>query len=236
MKKLPVLLVFVALATASLAQAAPKRPPNVNQNRIGPYAIVGAGQTTYTSDQDVTETVIVNLLSLGNPVQDVSVSTEDNEIGFQGQFGYRFHRYFAAELGVLRLGDLVSTARGEVDFPDRPAGFEPTTARTSFSANGVLVSVIGVLPIGTKVELFGRVGYMFTTIERDFTTRASGDRVLFGGLREDTQETVYGVGLGFNLSQMYSLHLEYQMIEDLGTGPAGIEDVNLLSLGLKVRF
>jgi hypothetical protein len=238
MKKFPVMVfLFVALAFVGVAEAAtPKRPPKTNQNRIGPYAIAAAGQTQFTSDQSVTESVMLNILQLGHPSQNLSVSTDDTDIGYHAQFGYRFHKYFAAELGMLKLGDLVTTARGDVDYPDRPAGFEPSTSEATFSSGGVLMSVIGVLPIGTRIELFGRIGYMFTSVERDFVSKANGERVLFGGLREDTQETVYGLGVGYNLTQVYAIHLEYQLIEELGKGAAGSEDVNFLSLGLQVRF
>ena len=237
MKKIAVMVsLSLALMVTGLSHAAPKRPPTINKNRIGPYAVGSVGMTNYSSDQELTESILMNFLQLGYPSQNVEASTDETDIGYQANFGYRFHRFFAFELGLAKFGDLVTYARGDIDYPDRPGGFIPSTSELTFSASGVLMSALGVLPIKDKFEIFGRVGYMFASIERDFVSKAEGETVLYGGVREDTQEVVYGLGLGWNLNQVYAIHAEYQIVKDMGTGGAGSEDLEFLMLGLQVRF
>ena len=46
-------------------------------------------------------------------------------------------------------------------------GFVPASVSLTFSAGGPMLSAIGILPIGEKFELYGRLGYLFTSAERD---------------------------------------------------------------------
>ena len=227
---------FLALMFAGLAEAAsPKRPPRPNQSRIGPYATGNVGMTSYTSDEARNEALLESFMTLGNPSQDLQSSTDDTNIGYNASFGYRFHRFFAFELGLVQYGDLVTSASGNVDYPDLPGGFIPATSELKFWLNGILISAVGVLPIKDKIELFGRVGYMFSTHRQEFASKADGETIVTGSFREDEQDLVYGVGLGWNLSQGYSIRAEYQIIQGLGAG-AGAEDLDSLSLGLQIRF
>jgi len=238
MKKSPV-MVFVSLAFAfatSAEAATPKKPPAYNQNRIGAYAIGAVGITNYGSDQAATEHVLLDFLTLGNPAQNLEVGTEDGKLGYGAHFGYRFHKFVAAEIGLVKYGHLDTVASGDVDYPNFGTGFVPAKGTFSYGAGGILMSALGVLPIGTKVELFGRVGYLFASTEREISIKAEGATVLTGRIRDDTQEVVYGVGIGFNFNPVYSLHAEYQIVNDMGSGSVGSEDIDFWSLGLQVRF
>lgn len=238
MKKSPVMVFLsLALAGAGMAEAAtPKRPPAYNQNRIGAYGIGAVGITSYGGDQTATEDVLLDFMTQGNPAQNLEVGTEDGNLGYGAHFGYRFHKYFAAEIGLVKFGDLVTTASGEVDYNSFGNGYVPAKGEFSFTAGGILMSGVAVLPIGTKVELFGRVGFLFTSAEREYFVKSESTTLIAGRLRDDTQEVVYGVGVGFNFNQVYALRAEYQVADGVGTGAVGSEDLNFLSLGLQVRF
>src|SRR5688572_1041198 len=162
MKKIAVMaFVFLALMFAGLTEAAnPKRPPKTNQNRIGPYATGNVGMTSYSSNEALTEFLVQDFMTLGNPAQNLQAGTDDGDVGFNASFGYRFHRFFAFEVGLQQYGDLVTSASGDVDYPELQGGFVPATAELTFSVNGILMSAVGVLPIKDKIELFGRVGYL----------------------------------------------------------------------------
>jgi hypothetical protein len=233
------MLVFLglALAGAGIAQAAtPKKPPPYNQNRIGPYAYGAVGITSYGGDQTPTEDFLLQFMTQGNPAQNLEAGTEDGNLGYGAHFGYRFHKYFAAEIGLVKYGELVTTASGEVDYPFLPNGLVPANAEFNFGAGGFLMSAVGVLPIGSKVELFGRVGYLFTSAERELSVKSEGDTLLTGRVRSDSQDVLYGVGMGFNFNQVYALRAEYQVLDSVGEGGVGSEELTFLSLGLQVRF
>jgi len=226
----PMVFLSMSLALAGVASAAsPKNPATYNQNRLGPYAVGSVGITNYTSNQDSTEAILLSFMTQGSPSQNLEASSDDSDLGFHAQFGYRFHRYFAAEFGLMQFGDLTTKSSGEVDYNGNGT-FESATGSFRFHPNGFLFSAVGVLPVGEKVELFGRLGYLITSAEREASIKVEGETVIAGSFTDDSQEPVYGLGVGFILNQMYSLRAEYQFSE------VSDEELNFLSLGLQVRF
>jgi opacity protein-like surface antigen len=230
-----VLLVAISVAFAGFAEAAKPKKRTRNANRIGAYGVGFVGQSNYTSDQSQNEQDLLNtLINTGNPTQNLSASTEDTDIGYNATFGYRFNRYVAAELGLAQFGSVESTAKGDLDFG---GGFVPTSLKLSFSAGGPMMSVVGFLPLNDKFELFARVGYLFTSSERELTSNVDGQSGGFGSAKGDSQDLVLGVGAAFNFNQIYSVRFEYQQLDELGQDErTGLEDLNVLGLGVVVRF
>jgi opacity protein-like surface antigen len=231
-----VLLAVLGVAFSAYAEAAKPKKRTRNANRVGPYAMGFAGQTTYTSETTEDEQIATDiLLSLGpDAVQNVAVSTEDSDIGYQAAFGFRFNRYVAAELSLVQLGETVSTAKADMDFG---TGFLPSKVDLSFTVGGPLMSIVGILPINDRLEVFGRVGYLFSSSKREVQLRVDGDNAGFGSSKGDSQDVVYGAGASFNFGQVYSLRLEYLQLDELGDAErSGTEDANMIGLGLVVRF
>ena len=232
-----VLLVIVSVAFAGFAEAAKPKKRTRNANRIGAYGVGFLGQSKYTSDQTGAEEFAVGQLEIiGDASRNVSVATEDTDIGYNATFGYRFSRYFAAELGLAQMGSVESKARGEVDFGDG-SGFHDSAMTLAFSTGGLLFSAIGILPINDSFEFFGRAGYMFTSSERELSLRIDGDSGGFGSSKGDSQDLVLGLGATYHFNQIYSLRLEYLKLDEVGEDRStGLEDLSLLGLGLVVRF
>jgi OOP family OmpA-OmpF porin len=229
-----VLLPVLGVAFAGYAEAAKPKKRTRNANRVGAYGVGVIGQTNYTSGTSEEEEGLIITLQNAAPSRNVVASSETKDLGYQAAFGYRFNRYFAAELSLVQLGELSSTARGELDFG---TGFVPTSITLAFSAGGPLISAIGVLPINDRFELFGRVGYLFTSAERELRSRIDGENGGFGSAKGDSQDVVYGAGAAFHFNQIYSLRLEYQQLGEIGEdGRSGTEDANVIGLGLVVRF
>jgi opacity protein-like surface antigen len=238
MKKIPViLLVASAVAFAGLAQAAPKKRTR-NLNRIGPYVTAFVGNTSYSGDQSSIEQELLDLLDVTSiPSQNLSASTDDSDIGYAAAFGYRFNRYIATELGLVQYGSLASQATGEFDFPNDNAGFITDKLELAFHVGGPLISVLGILPVNDKLELYARAGYLFASVEREFTEHIEGQGGVSGSARGDSQNLVIGIGANWNFSQVYSMRFEYEKLNDVGQGSrTGTEDLDFLSLGLIVRF
>ncbi len=237
MKKIAVIvLVAAGLLCAGLAEAAPKKRTR-NQNRVGPYGAGFVGLTSYKNDQSGNELGLEDILTNNDiPFRNLDVETEDTDFGFQITFGYRFNRYIAGELGLVQYGELVSSADAELDF-DNTGNFVPANVSLSFSAGGPLMSVLGILPVNDKFEVYGRVGYLFGSVEREFTSRVGGERGVSGAAKGDSQVPVYGVGLSWNINQVYTIRGEYQLVSDLGESDrTGEEDLDVLTVGLIVRF
>jgi opacity protein-like surface antigen len=238
MKKISlVLLVVFSVAFAGFAEAAKPKKRTRNANRIGAYGVGFIGQSKYTSDQTGAEAFAVDQLeNLGDASQNISVSTEDTDIGYNATFGYRFNRYFAAELGLAQVGSVESKARGQVDFGDG-SGFTDASMTLGFSTGGVMFSAIGILPINDSFEFFGRAGYMFTSTERELSLRIDGESGGFGSAKGDSQEVVLGLGAAYHFNQVYSLRFEYLKLDEVGEDRStGVEDLHVLGLGVVVRF
>ncbi|HEY6123289.1 MAG TPA: outer membrane beta-barrel protein [Steroidobacteraceae bacterium] len=236
MKKISViLLVVLSVAFAGFAEAAKPKKRTRNANRVGPYAGALIGYGTYSGDQsDVEAALRQTLINTGAGIENLTSSSEDSDIGYQAVFGYRFIRYFSAELGLAQFGTLSSTAKADMDFGD---GFVPTSVKLSFSTGGPMMSVIGILPLGNKFELFGRLGYLFTSSEREFTSKIDGESGSFGSSKGDSQDPVYGVGFAWHINQMYSIRGEFQQLDSLGEASrSGEEDLTVAGIGLVVRF
>jgi OOP family OmpA-OmpF porin len=238
MKKIIVILfVVLSVGFAGFSEAATPKKRTRNANRIGPYAGAIVGYSEFSGNQDENEQNLIDILTnTGNPFQSMSSSTENTDVGYQALFGYRFHRYFAAELGLAQFGDLTSTAKTDMDFGDG-AGFVPASVTLTFTAGGPILSAIGILPIGEKFELYGRLGYLFTSSERSLTSRVNGESGGFGSAKGDSQNPVYGLGFAYHINQVYSIRGEYQQLDQLGQeNRTGAEDVTVMGLGLVVRF
>ena len=229
-----ILLAVVTIAFAGLADAAPKKRTR-NANRIGPYGMGAVGHSTWTGDQSEAEAFVIGQFESNEvPAEDVTVSTKENDLGYNFTFGYRFTRYLAAELGLAQFGSVESTGRADVDTGQ---GVVPVSIKVAFSAGGPMVSAIGILPLNDKFEFYGRLGYLFTSSERELSSRVNGERGgLIGSIKGDSQDVVLGVGAAYHVNQMYSMRLEYQKLTLGEANNTGEEDVNSLSLGLIVRF
>jgi opacity protein-like surface antigen len=236
MKKTPVVVLAVlAVAFSAYAEAAKPRKRSRNADRIGPYAVGFAGQTTYTSDGTEDEGLATEILLSfdSSDERNLSSSTDDSGLGYQAAFGYRFNRHLAAELTLLQLGEMVSTARGELDFG---TGFQPSSTELAFKAGGPMVSALGILPISDRLEFFGRVGYLFASSRRELRARIGDERGNLGSGRGNSQDLILGAGFSVHFGQVYSLRVEYLRMGEVGDGDSGSEEANMIGAGLVVRF
>lgn len=236
MKMFPMVALLVAgMACHPLADAAPKKR-TAGQNRIGPYLFGMAGMTRYSGNHEEQEQLMRDILTANDlPYQNLDADTDDTDLGYQVGGGYRFTRYFAAEIAFAQFGGLTTTASAEVDYPGDEAGFEASELELTFDAGGPVFSAIGILPINERFEAYGRLGFVFASFKRGFTSRVNG-QTLGGSSRSDSQEPVYGAGFAWNISKVYSLRAEYEVINDMGDTGAGTEDLKIMGLQFSMRF
>lgn len=234
MKKVSVIvLVVVGLAFSAYAEAAKPKRRTRNANRVGPYAGVMIGENHYTGDQSAAEDDLEGTFA-GVPTQDLTIGTDDKDLGYAAQFGYRFNRYVAAEFALAQYGDLHSHARANIDLG---SGFVPASIDLKFHIGGPKLSVIGILPFNDKFEVYGQVGLLFAASEREFVIKVEGDTNSFGSVKADSTEVVLGLGAAWHINQMYSIRAQFEKLSDVGEEQrTGTEDVSTASLGLVVRF
>jgi hypothetical protein len=162
------------------------------------------------------------------------VSSETEDIGYQATFGYRFNRYFAAELGLVQFGELSSTVRGDID---QGNGFIPANVKYAFNVAGPMISAVGILPFGEKAEAYARAGYLFASSEREISARVDGQNGGATSAKGDSREPVFGIGLAYHFNQVYSMRVEYQKIDSVGQQDrTGTEDLTNIGVGFLIRF
>jgi opacity protein-like surface antigen len=236
MKKVSVIVVAaLGLMLAGYAEAAKPKKRTRNQNRVGPYGGLLVGNAKYSVDAAEEEADLVDFFQgSGAPTRDIRTSTEDTDIGYTAAFGYRFTRYVAAELGLAQYGETSSIVRGDID---QGQGFVPASVKFSFAVGGPVFSIIGILPLGDKFEIYGRAGVLFASAERELSARVDGQNAGAGSAKGDSTEIVYGAGIAYNINQVYSIRLEQQRLTEVGQEDrSGTEDVDYTALGFLVRF
>lgn len=200
-----------ALALASggvLAQAAPER---------GWYGGIAAGR----SQLDFGATFV---LAFGA----TTTSQDDRDSGYKVYGGYRFGRHFALEGGYSDFGSFSS--RRDVTAPIAGSG------TVNLQSSGVHFDMVGIVPVGQRVALFGKLGFIRTVT----TTRTAntGSVVVFapGEERDINFSPRIGAGAEFWLTPKLALRLEY---EDQNLDFEFFNEsksVQLISLGLTFRF
>lgn len=238
MKKVSVIvLVIVGFVFAGYAEAAKPKKRTRNANRVGPYAGLIVGQTSFSGDHSNLEDFVQSAFdNEDGVVEDLVISTKDSDIGYQAVFGYRFIRYLAAEFGLAQYGDLSSTGTANVLFEGQTE-FLPTTVKVKNSIGGPVFSAIGILPFNDKFEIFGRVGLLFASSKVEAVERADGEVIAFGSAKGDSTEMALGAGFSWNINQMYSIRGEVVKIDGVGeSGSTAKEDLMVSTLGFIVRF
>lgn len=186
-----------------------------------------AGLSQAQTDANVL--AIFNSIGLDAVINSSTVDDSDTGYGLAG--GYQHNDHVAVEFAYVNLGSLeysaFTTVTDGVETADAELGLES-------SAAGPVVSVLGILPIGDRFSLFGRVGLSFMSAEG--TARISVDDIS-SRARQTSQKSdpVFGAGVEFSLGKHAALRLSWDRYLDVGTEDVtGDVDTDLITLGLRV--
>jgi len=136
----------------------------------------------------------------------------EDDTGFKVLGGYRASKYLALEGAFVFLGE-----------------FGPANA---FSKGGLSLEFVGILPIGQRFELFGKLGIFSWQITADVCTPVgSGFVCVEDATVDDGTDATYGVGFQTHFKRKWSGRLEWQRFTDVGT-----DDVDLLSVNVIYGF
>jgi OOP family OmpA-OmpF porin len=156
-------------------------------------------------------------------------SLDDDDIGWHVMLGYRWGTNLALEAGYTGFGK--ATYRAEAQFA------QPLRFNTEFSSRGPVVSALGILTVGDRFEVYGRVGAYLgkTKLRTEGVDLATGESYAVEE-KHDNVSALAGVGITWNIAANYAARLDYQRFFDVGdfesVGPA---DVDLLTIGLLFR-
>lgn len=146
----------------------------------------------------------------------ITGTCDDSDTGYKLFGGYQVNRNFAWEAGYAYLGDVTATG---TDALGTPVSFEKTNKALDFSG-------IVTLPVNDRFAVFGRLGIYRSQVERRGTSSGSAHNASF----------TWGAGLRFDLGRAFAVRAEWQNYPDIGNDSIGKDDIDLLTLGLVMRF
>jgi OOP family OmpA-OmpF porin len=128
----------------------------------------------------------------------------DIDVGGKIFTGYRFMKYAAAEFAYNYYGD----AKSDNDVNE------------SFEAQGLSLSVLGMLPLSDRTTAFAKIGGVYGWLDETAINEAEGQQH-FG---EDGLSALVGGGLMFDITKNISLRGEVEWIPDFADGTAGFDE------------
>jgi len=127
--------------------------------------------------------------------------------------GYRLNKVLAFELDYINLGE--------------PSGAVVPGVNLDAAVDGFAPYVVATLPLGNFFEVYARLGYFFYDatlgVENEFDNRVEFD--------EESEDVVYGAGVGANIGEKLNIRFEYEKF-DL----EGLDDTDSLWLTAAWRF
>jgi hypothetical protein len=133
------------------------------------------------------------------------IKTVENGAGFTA--GFRFNRYWALEASVQQLGKVTYTASGTARDRVVPV---PITMIFQYRQNASAVSGIGLLPLTSHWEVFGRLGFSMLNSNQSFLATVGDQQQGLVPPTDEKTNLVYGVGTTYYFSQHWATRLEAQ--------------------------
>lgn len=217
------LLTCLSLGMATSAQAA----------EPGWYLIGYGGEASASglSQGQVDRNLEAIFASVGLEIVDATSTLDDTDTGFGIGGGYQVNDHFAFEFGYVDLGSISYRAAGTVtDGVDQLAA----EAVLGSSADGPVVSVLGILPIGERFSVYGRVGLSLLSAEGRAQITVDGDS---GRASQSDQKTdpMFGIGVEYDLTKHFAIRLGWDRYLDVATeNVAGDTDADLYSVGVRM--
>lgn len=169
-------------------------------------------------------------------------SSLDDSVSVWGtQIGYRFGKFFAAEVGYAKLGEasyrlpigVVETVTDITTGASVSGDFAAERA-LQFTSAGPTISALGMLPIGQYFDLHLRAGiYLADTrvTNRIRDVEFNTGNIAHGRVDASQTEIFGGIGGAWNINENFTLRVEYQRYLDVGddekTGESDIDVFNL---------
>lgn len=142
---------------------------------------------------------------------------DDTDDAFKFHGGYRFNKHFAVEGAFIDLGE-----------------FTPGDLRK----DGLAIGVVGMLPLGKRAELLGKVGAFFWEVRVPGVDVDCDD--FFGGtfciitderVLADGTDPAFGVGVQYHFNDHWDGRIERERFTEVGD-----DDVDVTSLTVVYNF
>lgn len=199
----------------------------------GWYVIGFGGETSASglSQGKVDDNLEAIFASVGLDELDASSTLDDSDTGFGFGGGYQVNDHLAFEFAYVDLGSIGYRATGTASDGVETLNVE---AVLDNSADGAVVSVLGILPIGERFSVYGRAG--LSILSADGTARITVDgESQRASQSSQTSDPVFGVGAEYSLNRNFAIRLAWDRYLNVGTDDViGDTDADVFSLGLRM--
>ena len=120
---------------------------------------------------------------------------DEDDTAYKFFGGYRLNRFLGVEVDYINLG--------------KPSGAVVPGFNVDASVDGFAPYVVGTIPLGRFFEVYGRLGYYFYDANLRQDSELDG-RVQFD---EESEDLVWGGGIGANIGEKLNLRLEYERFD-----------------------
>lgn len=174
------------------------------------------------------DSAVVDAVVTVAPAAADSFDVDDSDIGWGATVGYRFLDYLAVELSYLDLGTLHTSETLSLPF------IPPETLQVNqeLRTTGAAISVLGIVPLRDRWDVFVRVGLLVA--DQELTVSSSGSSLIpsfrFANDSDRSNTALLGAGVQYNWAN-WSARLELQRCMDME-----LADVDLLGLGVFYRL
>lgn len=141
-------------------------------------------------------------------------SCDDKDTAWKIFGGYEINRNFAVELGYTNLGEFKASG---------PGGVNATIESTAWELVGV-----GSFPVADRFSLYGKLGGYRAETEGRTNVGLSAD--------ESNTGLTFGAGAQYDFTRTVGVRAEWQRYTDVGGGNVGESDLDVLSVGVRVKF
>lgn len=156
------------------------------------------------------------------------LSEDHSDTAVRALLGYRFNRHLAVEGGWSDFGAAEGQAATTLPLA------RVSTARETAAW---FVDAVGVLPVGDRVDLTGRIGVAFWRVEaRTTTTLAVSSVAATAAQTQSGTSPRLGIGAQYRLSEQVRLALELESFRAGKSGDVGRSTVSTVFAAIKLAF
>ena len=199
----------------------------------GFYFGLDAGQYSYDVDQrDLDRLVVGAMEDIGLDVLDGRSETSEDGFTYGIILGYQILPYLAVEAAYVDLGDF--EYKGNALVTDGVTTAE-LGAQLTGESSGATLSALGILPLVSGWEVYGRAGVYFGSNDAEVRFTADGISESASDSSNST-EFLWGVGAGYTRGD-WTVRLDFQQFMDVGDSDStGEVNVNRIVLGAVYRY
>jgi OOP family OmpA-OmpF porin len=227
-------LAIVTLALAGIAQgAAAQNAADASGNPKTPWYVgAGIGATESSIPNETTSAINAALVAVNGAASSI-VDEKSRATGLKFTLGYKFSRNLALEGGYAVLGETtVNTDFRDAGVPSASVG----TFNLEYKMSAPFIDVVGILPLGEKWSLIGRVGVSYTRTSATISGAPITILVASSDQSESEAREKFGAGIDYNINAAFALRAEWERYKAPDPLSDEVFDVDTATLSMLYRF